>query len=423
MDVYNRGWPGRPPLEADRPIKEAGVRTTRRQAFETLMALAMGTGAVARVTAQRPLTAEKVPPPLPMPAQPVIATLGDFEPLAKKRMTHMAYEYVAGGAGDENTLRDNQAAFDRLRLNPRVLVDVSKLDTRVTLFDQQLEFPILLAPTAYHRIVHPEGEIATVRGAAAAGATLVASSFATTTIEAMAKAATGPLWFQLYVNPDRGFTRELVKRAETAGCKAVCVTVDSPTTGLRHRETRARFALPPGLERANLTGLVKGSGGATRPNEGSIYNVVLDPSLAWKDIEWLRGLTRMPVLIKGVVNPEDAARAAAAGIGVVVSNHGARNLDSVPATIDALPRVADAVAGRVPILMDGGVRRGNDVLKAIALGATAVLVGRPYLFGLAVQGSDGVKRVVQILRREFEMSMALTGRRSLKEIDRSVLWS
>jgi 4-hydroxymandelate oxidase len=354
-----------------------------------------------------------------MPVGPV--TLADFEPLARKRMTHMAYEYIAGGAGDEITLRDNQAAFDRIRLHPRVLVDVSRLDTRLTLFGQALDFPILLAPTAYHRIVHPDGEIATVRGAAAAGATAVISSFATTSIEDVAKAATGPLWFQLYVNKDRGFTRDLVQRAEAAGCRALCVTVDSPTTGLRHRETRARFALPPGLERSNLKGLVTGAGGATRP-EGSIYNVVLDPTLTWKDIEWLRGLTKVPVLIKGVLGPDDAARGAAAGVGIIVSNHGARNLDGVPATIDALPRVADAVDGRVPILMDGGVRRGNDVLKALASGASAVLIGRPYLFGLAVQGADGVAKVVQILRREFEMSMALMGRRSLKEIDRSALW-
>jgi 4-hydroxymandelate oxidase len=418
---------------------------TRREAFGALLGLATGTRVLAQTKAQRPLTAEKPPvvppPPLPMPVGPV--TLADFEPLAKKRMTHMAYEYIAGGAGDEITLRDNQAAFDRIRLHPRVLVDVSHLDTKLTLFGQALEFPILLAPTAYHRIVHPEGEIATVRGAAAAGATAVISSFATTSIEDVAKAAkeaagTGnrdrqpgqapsagsgqaALWFQLYVNKDRGFTRDLVQRAEAAGCRALCVTVDSPTTGLRHRETRARFALPPGLERSNLKGLVTGAGGATRP-DGSIYNVVLDPTLTWKDIEWLRGLTKVPVLIKGVLGPDVAARGAAAGVGIIVSNHGARNLDGVPATIDALPRIADAVDGRVPILMDGGVRRGNDVLKALASGASAVLIGRPYLFGLAVQGADGVAKVVQILRREFEMSMALMGRRSLKEIDRSALW-
>ena len=395
------------------------MRATRREAFGALIGMTVGARGLAAGAPEKKPLAEKPPPPLPPAVGPV--TLADFEPLAKRRMTHMAYEYVAGGAGDEITLRENQSAFDRLWLLPRVLVDVSKLDTRVTLFGQAFDVPILLAPTAYHRIVHPEGEIATVRGAAAAGVTLVASSFATTSIEDMAKAASGPLWFQLYVNRDRGFTRDLVQRAESAGCRALCVTVDSPTTGLRHRETRARFALPLGLERSNLKGLGTGVGGATRP-EGSIYNVVLDPALTWKDIEWLRGITRVPVLIKGVLGPEDAAKGADMGVGIIVSNHGARNLDTVPATIEALPRVADAVGGRVPILMDGGVRRGGDVMKALASGASAVLIGRPYLFGLAVQGAEGVARVVQILRREFEMTMALAGRRSVSEIDRSVLW-
>ena len=201
----------------------------------------------------------------------------------------------------------------------------------------------------------------------------------------------------------------------------MCVTVDSPVLGLRHRETRSGFKLPPGVERSNLKGLETATG-SHRPGDGAIYSALLDPSLTWKDIEWLRGISKLPVIIKGVLNPDDAARGAAAGVGIIVSNHGARNLDTAPATIDALPRVADAVAGRVPILMDGGVRRGGDVLKAIASGASAVLIGRPYLYGLAVQGAAGVTRVVEILRREFEMAMALTGRRTLSEIDRSVLW-
>jgi 4-hydroxymandelate oxidase len=337
-------------------------------------------------------------------------------------MTHMAYEYVSAGAGDEITLRENQIAFDRLRLHPRVLVDVSTIDTRVTLFGQALDFPILLAPTAYHRLVHAEGEIATVRGAAAAGATLVASSFATTSIEDMAKAASAPLWFQLYVNKDRGFTRDLVQRAEAAGCKALCLTVDSPLTGNRHRERRAGFMLPPGIERSNLTGLGAATAGASHRLESTIYSAILDPALTWKDIEWVRGISRVPLLLKGVLSPDDASRGADSGAGLIVSNHGARNLDTVPATIDALPRVVDAVGGRVPILMDGGIRRGTDVLKALALGASAVLIGRPYLFGLGAQGADGVTRIVRILRREFEMAMAMTGRRSLKEIDRTVLW-
>jgi 4-hydroxymandelate oxidase len=356
-------------------------------------------------------------------------TLNDFELLAKQHLPHMAFEYVAAGAGDEITLRDNQAAFDRIRLRPRVLIDVSRVDMTLSLLGQSLAFPILLAPTAYHRLVHRDGEIATVRGAAAAGATLVASSFATTSIEDMAAAAKaaskpGRLWFQLYVNKDRGFTRDLVQRAEAAGCQALCVTVDTPITGLRHRETRAGFTLPAGLERSNLKSLGADTASAShRHAEGAIYSAVLDPALVWKDIDWLRGLSKVPVLMKGVLHPEDAARGASAGVGIIVSNHGGRVLDTVPATIDALPRVAEAVDGRVPILMDGGVRRGTDIVKAIALGASAVLIGRSYLFGLATDGPQGVAKVVEILRRELEMAMALTGRPSLRAIDRSVLWS
>jgi 4-hydroxymandelate oxidase len=285
-----------------------------------------------------------------------------------------------------------------------------------------MPFPILLAPTAYHRLVHPEGELATVKGADAAGATLIASMLATTTVEDMAKVSTRPLWFQTYILKDRGFTRDLAQRAEGAGCKAICVTVDSPVVGVRNRDQRARFSLPPEMERANLKGLMR-PGGNLRPQEGDIYTPILDASLVWKEIDWLRSFARAPVLLKGILNPEDADRAVKSGAsGIIVSNHGARNLDTVPATIDALPEVADRIAGRVPILMDSGVRRGTDVFKALALGATAVLIGRPYLYGLGVAGSEGVRRVVNILQTEFKVAMALGGRPSLRDIDRSALW-
>jgi 4-hydroxymandelate oxidase len=349
-------------------------------------------------------------------------SLSDFEALARERVPRMAFEYISGGAADEITLRWNREAFDRIRLRPKILVDVSNLDTRLTLFGQELPFPILLAPTAYHRLVHPEGEVATVRGAALAGATLIASMLATTTIEEMAKAATRPLWFQTYILKDRGFTRDLVQRAEGAGCKAICVTVDSPVVGVRNRDQRANFALPPEMGRANLKGLMR-PGGNLRPPEGDIYTPILDASLSWKEIDWLRSFARVPVLLKGVLNPDDAEQAVKAGAsGIIVSNHGARNLDTVPATIDILSEVTERVAGRIPVLMDSGVRRGTDVLKALALGATAVLIGRPYLYGLGVAGPEGVRRVVNILQTEFRIAMALAGRPSLRSIDRSALW-
>jgi 4-hydroxymandelate oxidase len=334
----------------------------------------------------------------------------------------MAFEYISGGAADEITLKWNRESYDRIRLRPRIFVDVSKLDTRVKLFGQDLPFPILLAPTAYHRLVHPEGELATARGAGAAGATMVAGMLATTQIEDIARAATGPLWFQTYILKDRGFTRDLIQRAEGVGCKALCITSDSPVVGVRNRDARANFSLPPNLERANLRGLMR-TGGNLRPPEGDIYTPILDASLTWKEIDWLRSFARVPVLLKGVLNPDDAELAVKSGAsGIIVSNHGARNLDTVPPTIEILPEVVERVAGRIPVLCDSGIRRGTDVLKALALGANAVLIGRPYLYGLSVAGDAGVTRVINILKNEFKVAMALSGRSTITGIDRSVIW-
>lgn len=348
--------------------------------------------------------------------------LADFEAAARRCVPPMSCAYVDGGAGDEITLRWNREAFDRVHLCPRVLVDVSSIDTRLTLLGQELAYPILLAPTACHRLVHPEGELATARGAGAVGATFVVSTSASVTIEDIGQAATAPLWFQLYVQKDRGFTRELVRRAEDAGCRALVLTVDTPVNGVRNRQERANFALPPGVELANLRGLnIPAS--QPQPRIGEVFAAILPSRLTWDDVAWLRSFARVPVLLKGILNPDDADRAVREGAGgIIVSNHGGRNLDTVPATIDALPVVAEQVAGRVPVLMDGGVRRGTDVLKALALGAQAVLIGRPYLYALGAAGAGGVSRVVNILRSELETAMALTGRPTLSAIDRSVIW-
>lgn len=360
---------------------------------------------------------------------PELASLGDFEEMAKTKIPHMAWEFFNGAVADEITMRWNKEAYQKIRLKPRILVDVSKLDTRVTLFGQEHAFPILLAPTAYHKLAHPEGELATAHGAGAADVTMVVSTVSTTSIEDIAGVAKSPLWFQLYVQEDRGFTKSLVQRAEAAGCKAICLTVDTPILGARNREQRAGFG-SSGLERPNLKGLkINGVDASTSteghaPVGGGIYSAMMDPKLTWKDLEWLKSFMKVPLLVKGVLNPDDADRAVQAGVsGIMVSNHGARNLDTVPATIDALPLVVEKVAGRVPVIVDGGVRRGTDVLKAIALGANAVMIGRPYVYGLGVAGGDGVAAVVHILRREFEMAMALTGRPTIKSIDRSVLWT
>ncbi len=329
----------------------------------------------------------------------------DLEAMAHERVSHGAWERISGGAADEITLRWNREAYDRIRLRPRILVDVSHVDTCVDLFGQQLPFPILLAPVGAQSFVHPDGDLASVRGAGAAHATLVISSSASHRVEDVAKAATGPVWFQLYVQRDRAFTRDLVQRAEAAGCRALCVTVDSPNHGPRNREERARGELPE-RELPNL--------------KGKDY---LDPSMTWKDLAWLLSFARTPVLLKGVLNPDDAAQAVDAGVaGLIVSNHGGRNLDTAPATIDVLPSVVETVQRRVPVLVDGGIRRGTDVVKALALGANAVLIGRPYLYGLGVAGADGVARVVEILRHELELAMALCGRPTIESIDASVLW-
>lgn len=383
---------------------------TRREAL-------LSTGLLAGATIFSPKAATAQQPALP----PTAVSLGDFESLARERMTAMAWEYISGGAGDELTLRWNREAYDRLKLKPRVMVDVSKLDTRVNLFGRELPFPILLAPTAYQKLVHSEGELATAKGAGLA--TMVVSTMASVSVEEIAAVTKQPPWFQLYVQPDRGFTKALVQRAEAAGCQALVVTVDTPIPGLRNREERIKFALPPGIERPNLKGL-NTAGSSHLPKENEIYNALFDPKLTWKDVEWLRSLTRLPVLLKGILNPDDADQAVNSGAsGLIVSNHGSRNIDTLPATIEALPEVVAKVAGRIPVLVDGGIRRGTDVLKALALGAKAVLIGRPYLFGLGVGGDEGVNRVVSILRREFEMAMALTGRTSLSELNESVLWA
>jgi 4-hydroxymandelate oxidase len=363
------------------------------------------------------------PPPGASPDEPAsnvndLASLLDFEAAAQRHISHAVWEYYAGAA-DEITLRWNREAYDRLRLRPRVLVDVSKIDTRTRLLGQDLAHPILLAPAADHCMVHRDGEMATARGAGSTDTILVLSSFSNTCLEDVAGQASAPLWFQLYVQRDREFTRDVVQRAEAAGYQALCVTVDTPTFGPRNRQARARYELAPGLSRPHLPPGQDASGTAA----SQVFPDWTEPALTWRDIDWLSSIVKMPILLKGVLNPDDAERAIQEGVaGVIVSNHGARNLDTVPATADALPLVVEKVEARIPVLVDGGIRRGTDIVKALAMGASAVLIGRPYLYGLAVGGEGGVRRVIEILRTELEMAMGLVGRPTIRDIDRSVLW-
>jgi 4-hydroxymandelate oxidase len=353
-----------------------------------------------------------------------IAAVTDYEPFARERMSEQAWAYLAGAAADELTLADNRAAFDRLRLRSRVLTDLSGGNTRVRLFGQDFDHPIFLAPVAYQKLAHPEGELASVLGAAALRAGMVVSTQASVELELIASQAQTPLWFQLYIQPDRDFTAALIRRAESAGYQALVVTVDAPVSGVRNREQRAGFALPPGVEAVNLRGQQPLQAHAD-PAAGSLLlgGPLLAAAPGWADLAWLRQQTRLPILLKGIMSGADAERALTAGVdGLVVSNHGGRSLDGLPATIEVLPEVAAVVQGRVPVLLDGGIRRGTDVLKALALGADAVLVGRPYVFGLAAAGAVGVAHVLQILRAELEVAMALTGCADLQGVGPEVIW-
>ncbi|MEA2562288.1 MAG: 4-hydroxymandelate oxidase [Acidobacteriota bacterium] len=353
----------------------------------------------------------------------------DFEALAREVLSREAYDYYAGGSQDEVTLRENRAAYDRVSLAYRVLVDVSRRDMTTTVLGQQVAMPILVAPTAFHRLATPEGELATARAAGAAGTIMILSTLSTSPIEAVVAAASGPIWFQLYVYRDRKATEGLVRRAEAAGCRALVLTVDAPLIGRRERDVRNRFSLPPGLAVANL--LAEGYGDLPPvPADSGLAAYVstfLDPSLTWRDVAWLRSITELPILVKGIVRPDDALRAAEAGVaGVVVSNHGGRQLDTAPATLDVLPEIADALAAHgcgIEVLMDGGVRRGTDVLKAVALGAKAVLIGRPVLWGLAADGEKGAAKVLSLLRDELDLAMALAGAPTIADITRDMVKS
>ena len=348
----------------------------------------------------------------------------ELEDLARAKVPRAAFDYIAGGAEDEVSLRRNREAYARWALRPRVLADVSARSTVATVLGERIAMPILAAPTAFHCLVHPEGEVATAKGTAAAGTIMIASLIATKSLEAIAAAVQAPRWFQLYVYKDRALTAGLVNRAVKAGYKAICLTVDTPVLGRREKDERNAFTLPPGMGIANLQ--LAGLDGMPEADRGSAFAAYvteqLDASLSWDDVDWLKSLSPLPIVLKGILTPEDADLAMDHAVnGIVVSNHGGRQLDSTLGTLDVLPSIVDAVAGRAEIYMDGGIRRGTDILKALALGAKAVLVGRPALWGLALGGADGVRAVFQHLRIELETAMALAGRATIADIDRSLV--
>ena len=347
--------------------------------------------------------------------------VADFEKLARERMEASAYDYYAGGANDERTVADNLRAFERLVIRPRVLTGVREVDTRATLLGLPLSLPVALAPTAFNRLGHPDGELAAARAAGAAGTLMCCSTIASSSLEEIAAAATGPLLFQLYVYRDRDVTRDLVRRAESAGYRALVLTVDTPRLGRRERDVRNRFALPANISICNLERY--GTPDALRWASSSTFTEyvhrLLDDSLTWESVAWLRSITSLPILIKGILTAADAELCVEHGIaGIVVSNHGGRQLDGAIATMDALPEVVRQVNGRLPVVLDGGVRRGTDVFKALAVGASAVLIGRAYLWGLT-DGEAGVRKVLEIFRTELELAMALAGCGSIGSISQS----
>ena len=385
----------------------------RRKFIATIGASALGAGAL-KVPA-----APSVEKPMKSPVEPKLSELlcvDDVEARAREMMKPEVYDFIAGGAADELTIKWNREKYREIRLRQRVLADLSGLDCSTTLLGQKLTTPILLAPTSNHRFVHPDGELATARGAGLAGVTMVLSSGANTSVEDVMSVATQPLWFQLYVAKDRGLARALVQRVQAAGAKALCVTVDSPLDGPRNRQNRTPLVTPSGVGYPHYVGI-------REPATTVTLHEVRPQLLDWRDIEWIRSLSKIPVLLKGIMNPDDAETAIKYGCdGVIVSNHGGRGLDTQPATIEARPRVVEKVGGLIPVIVDGGIRRGSDVAKALALGAAAVQIGRPYVYGLAVGGAEGVEHVVRILRQELLMTMAVLGRPTIASLDRTILW-
>ncbi|HZS33625.1 MAG TPA: alpha-hydroxy acid oxidase [Methylomirabilota bacterium] len=372
-------------------------------------------------------------------------TVEDLRGLARRRLPRAVFDFVEGGAGDEVTVERNRTAFRRVAFRPRVLVDVSKREQATMVLGEPVATPVLVAPTGMAGLCWPRGEAVAARAAQDAGTIYTLSTHASCSIEEVAAHAPGPLWFQLYVWQNRELTRSFVDRARAAGYRALVLTVDVPIVSRRERDLRNGFTIPPRVTvrnaldvlrhpgwtrrvllgpRLTLANLV-GAPGAPRADIvtlGGVAQRQVDASVSWADLAWFRSLWSGPLVLKGVLSAEDARRAVEHGVdGLIVSNHGGRQLDSAPAALEVLPEIADAVGDRAEVLMDGGVRRGADVVKALALGARAVLVGRPYLYGLAAGGGAGVRRVLELLKGEIDHALALVGVPRVGELDRSVV--
>lgn len=373
----------------------------------------------------------------------VIANIEDLRQLARRRLPRALFDFVDGGAQDEVTLRANQHDFQRLSLLPCVLTDVSRRDQSVTVLGQRLEQPLILAPTGGPGLLWPNGAHAAAKAADNARVGFCLSTMSTSSIEDVSKALARPIWFQLYVMRDRGLAKSMIERAKAAGCAVLVLTVDLALQGQRDRDVRNGLTIPLKLRPSTLLDFALHPGWAWRFVTGpkvtlanfvgsghgddmftiaEFVNSQFDQSVTWKDIEWAKSLWGGPLALKGIVNPEDARLAADHGVdALIVSNHGGRQLDGARSAISALPDVVDAVDGRMEVILDGGVRRGTDIIKALALGAKACMIGRPFLYGLASMGGPGVTRTLEILRNELDVGLALMGRASVRDLDRSAL--
>lgn len=346
-----------------------------------------------------------------------VVSLADYERLSSTRLRHDIHEYINSGSADELTLQANRSAFERLQILPSLLGDFSRASCRSRLLEPPLNYPLLLAPVAHQRLVHADGELATVRAAEAMQTPMIVSTLSSYRLEDIAASGHPHLWFQLYWQSDRERSLSLVRRAEQAGYKALVITLDAPVNGLRNRIQRAGFRLPAGVQEANLQDLAPLPQRLLEPDQSLVFHGVMADAPTLADLQWLRRQTRLPLLVKGVINPRDARLLQHQGMdGLIVSNHGGRTLDGLPATISMLPAIRAAVGASYPLLLDSGIRRGGDIFKAVALGANAVLIGRPQLHALSVAGALGVAHMLRLLHDELEITMALAGCPTLADI-------
>ena len=353
-----------------------------------------------------------------------LVNLYDFEIAARKKMPQQHFDYYAGGAEDEITLRTNESSFSSIKLHQRVLRNIRSVDTTAEILGNTMSMPVLIAPTSFQGLAHPDGEIAMVKAAGTAGVIMILSTLSNKSLEDVLAEATAPVWFQIYMYKEKEINEGLIERAEKSGCSALVVTVDVPVQGKRERNIRNRFTLPSKLTIGNFEGSEKGDLPVKPSGSGLMeyVNTLFKHDLSWQDMKWLRSITDLPLIVKGILHVDDARLALEHGAsGIIVSNHGGRQLDNCPAAVNVLAEIVQVINNEIPIILDGGIRRGSDVVKALAIGANTTAIGRSALWGLAVDGQAGVETVFSILKDELETTMTLCGVQSVSSIGHNVI--